>query len=276
MSDALHDDSIRTGVIRISAHDRTNKNDNTSVFSVDVPSNTTSFQNVIAIQLLSATIPTSFYNIDSYTVTGEDPVLSFYYNGSLLELVVPRGQYIISTDRSASPFPANDLLTVIEDLFNTATGSTISWSYDVVKNKLTLVHGVNNLEIKNDNISDNNVLAKLGFLSVQGPATSLTADTLPNISGAQELYIHVSQLSNDTIDLDRENGISLIGNVFIDSPFGSTNHYEIKSSMANLIKYNTKRTIDFLDVRVRDSLGNVINLNNQDWTMLLRTYYTIE
>lgn len=276
MTDSLHDDSIRTGVWRISSHDRTNKTDNSSLFSVDVPHSTTSFSNVLAIQLLSATIPSSFYNIDSYTVTDEDPVLSFYYNGALLELVVPRGQYVIITDRTASPFPDNDLLTVIENLFNTATGTTITWSYDTVKNLLTLTHATNNLEIKSDNLRDANILAKLGFLNVQGPATSLTANTLPNISGPQELFIHVSQLSNDTIDLDRENGISMIGNVFVDSPFGSTNHYEIKSSMANLIKYGTKRTIDFLDIRVRDSYGNIINLNNQDWTMLIRAYYVIE
>jgi hypothetical protein len=273
----LHDDSIRTGVWRISSHDRTNKSDNTSLFSVDVPHSTTSFRNVLAIQLLSATIPTSFYNIDSYTVTGEDPVLSFYYNGpNLIQLTIPRGQYVIITDRTASPFPDNDLLTVIENLFNTATGSTITWSYDTVKNLLTLTHATNNLEIKSDNLSDANILAKLGFISTQGPATSLTADTLPNISGPQELFIHVSQLSNDTIDLDRENGISMIGNVFVDSPFGSTNHYEIKSSMANLIKYGTKRTIDFLDIRIRNSYGQIINLNNQDFTLLIRAYYTIE
>lgn len=273
MSD-LFDSQIRTATWRISSHDRTDLNDNTSVFSVDIPHSTTSFRNVLGIQLLTATIPTSFYNIDSYSVTSEDPVLSFYYNGALIDLVIPRGQYIIQTERVA-PFASNDLLTVIENEFNAVTGSTISWSYDSVKNLLTLTHASNNLEIKSENL-DLNIWEKLGFQKPQGPATSLTADTLPNISGPQELFIHVSQLSNNVVDLDSDNGISLIGNVFINSPFGSTNHYQIGSSMANLIRYDTKRYIDSLDVRIRDSRGRLVNLNGQDFTMLLRAYYTIE
>ena len=271
----LFDSSIKTATWRISSHDRSNLNDNTSVFSVDIPHSTTSFRNVLGIQLLTATIPTSFYNIDSYTVTGADPVLSFYYNGVLLELTVPRGQYVIVSDRTASPFPANDLLTVIENLFNTATGSNITWSYDTVKNLLTLSHTTNNLEIKSDNL-DLNIWEKLGFQKPQGPATTLTANTLPNISGPQELFIHVSELANNVVDLDADNGISLIGNVFINSPFGSTNHYQIGSSMANLTKYDTKRYIDTLSVRIRDSRGRLVNLNNLDWTILIRSYYSVE
>ena len=270
----LFDTSIRTATWRISSHDRSNLNDNTSVFSVDIPHSTTSFRNVLAIQLLTATIPTSFYNLDTYTVTGEDPVLSFYYNGGLIELTIPRGQYIIQTERVA-PFASNDLLTTIENEFNAVTGSSISWAYDSIKNLLTLTHATNSLEIKSENL-DLNIWEKLGYQKPQGPATTLTADTLPNISGPQELFIHVSQLSNNVVDLDSDNGISLIGNIFINTPFGSTNHYQIGSSMANLIRYDTKRYIDSLDVRVRDSRGRLINLNNQDWTMLLRAYYCIE
>ena len=271
----LHDDSIKTGLWRISAHDRTDIKNNTSAFSVDIPSGVESFRNVIAIQLISATIPTSFYNIDTYDLTQSDPKLSFYYNGVPITLDIPRGQYVIVTDRAASPFPDNDLLTVIQDEFAAVTGSAISWSYDTVKNLLTLSHATNTLEIRQENLTDINIWDKLGFQDVQGPALSITGDTLPNISGAQELFIHVNQLANNTIDLDRENGISLIGNVFVDSPFGSTNHYDIKSSMANLIKYRTQRNVDFLDIRIRDSRGRLIDLNQQDWTMVIKSYYII-
>jgi hypothetical protein len=271
----LHDDSIKTGLVRVSAHDRTDLNDNTSVFSVDIPSGVESFRNVIAIQLISATIPTSFYNIDTYDLSRTDPTLEFWYNGVPITLDIPRGQYIIVTDRTAAPFPANDLLTVIEDEFAAVTGSAITWSYDSVKNLLSLTHATNTLEIKQENLTDINIWDKLGFQDIQGPSLSITGDTLPNISGAQELFIHVNQLANNTIDLDKENGISLIGNVFVDSPFGSTNHYDINSSAANLIKYRTQRTVDTLSVRVRDSRGRLIDLNQQDWTMIIKSYYII-
>jgi hypothetical protein len=271
----LHDDSIKTSLWRISAHDRINSLSNTSAFTVDIPSGVESFRNVIAIQLISATIPSSFYNIDTYDLTQSDPTLEFWYNGVPITLVIPRGQYVLVVDRTAVPFPANDLLTVIENEFASVTGSSITWSYDTVKNLLTLTHASNTLEIKQDNLSDINIWDKLGFQTPTGPALSITGETLPNISGPQELFIHVNQLANNTIDLDRENGISLIGNVFIDSPFGSTNHYDINSSAANLIKYRTQRTIDTLSVRIRDSRGRLIDLNGQDWTMIIKSYYII-
>ncbi len=271
----LHDDSIKTGLWRISAHDRTDIKSNTSAFSVDIPSGVESFRNVIAIQLISATIPTSFYNIDTYDLAQSDPTLEFWYNGVPITLVIPRGQYVLIVDRTSAPFPANDLLTVIENEFAAVTGSSITWSYDTVKNLLSLTHATNTLEIRQENLTDINIWDKLGFQDIHGPALSLTGDTLPNISGAQELFIHVNQLANNTIDLDRENGISLIGNVFVDSPFGSTNHYDIKSSMANLIKYRTQRNVDFLDIRIRDSRGRLIDLNQQDWTMVIKSYYII-
>ena len=271
----LHDSSIKSAVWRISAHDRTDLNDSTSAFSVDVPSGVESFRNVLAIQLISATIPTSFYNIDTYDLSRTDPKLEFYYNGVFTSLTIPRGQYVIIVDRTASPFPANDLLTVIETQFAAVTGSAITWSYDTVKNLLSITHASNTLEIKQDNLVDFNIWDKLGFQKAQGPALSLTGDTLPNISGAQELFIHVARLANNTIDLDKENGISLISSVFIDSPFGSTNHYSISSSMANLIKYSAPRTIDYLDIRLRDARGRLIDLNFQDWNMIIRSYYTI-
>lgn len=272
----LHDSSIKTGLWRVSSHDRTDHKDNTSSFSVDIPSSVESFKNVLAIQLLSASIPSSFYNVDSYNTLEEDVKLEFYYNGVFTSLTIPRGQYQIITDRTTSPFPSNDLLTVIENEFNAVTGSNVTWSYDVVTNKLTLTHATNTLEIKEGNLEDVNLWDKLGFLKVQGPATSLEADSIPNISGAQQIFIHVSQLANNTVDLDAENGISLIGGVLVTAPFGGNNNYEIKSSMANLIKYTTQRNIDFLDIRLRDSRGRLINLNNQDWTMLIRSYYVID
>lgn len=271
----LHDDSIKTSLWRISAHDRINILSNTSAFTVDIPSGVESFRNVIAIQLISATVPTSFYNLDTYDLTQSDPTLEFWYNGVPITLVIPRGQYVLVVDRTAVPFPANDLLTVIENEFASVTGSSVTWSYDTVKNLLTLTHASNTLEIKQDNLSDINIWDKLGFQTPTGPALSITGDTLPNISGPQELFIHVNQLANNVVDLDRENGISLIGNVFVDSPFGSTNHYDINSSAANLIKYRTQRTIDTLDVRIRDSRGRLIDLNGQDWTMIIKSYYII-
>jgi len=271
----LHDNSIRTGLWRISSHDRENLNDTTSAFSVDVPSGVDSFRNVIAIQLLSATVPSSFFNIDTYDLSRTDPKLEFYYNGVFTSLTISRGQYVIVTDRTSSPFPSNDLLTVIENEFNAVTGSNITWSYDTVKNLLTISHPSNTLEIKQENLDDLNIWEKLGFQKPQGSALNLTADSLPNISGSQELFLHVNQLANNVIDLDRENGISLIGNVFIDSPFGSTNHYSIQSSAANLIKYPTDRTITYMDVRIRDSRGRLIDLNDQDWTFMIKSYYII-
>ena len=99
----LHDDSIKTSLWRISAHDRINSLSNTSAFSVDIPSGVESFRNVIAIQLISATIPTSHYNIDTYDLTQSDPTLEFWYNGVPITLVIPRGQYVLSLIHISEP-----------------------------------------------------------------------------------------------------------------------------------------------------------------------------
>lgn len=271
----LHDSSIRSKIWRISAHDRVDLNQNTSAFSIDVPSLVESFQNVLAIQMISASIPSSFYNVDTFDLDeNKDPTLEFYYNGGLVVLTIPRGQYIVQSERVA-PFATNDLLSTIETQFNTVTGSNITFSYDPIKTKLSVSHATNTLEIKQDNL-DNNLWYKLGFLKTQGPSTTLVADSLPNLSGVQQLFIHINQLSNNSIDLDKENGISLIGSVLVTAPYGSNNNYEIKSSMANLLKYNNPRNISFLDIRLRDSRGRLINLNGQDWTVVIKSYYVLD
>ncbi|NNF86547.1 MAG: hypothetical protein HKM26_08340 [Winogradskyella sp.] len=166
-------------------------------------------------------------------------------------------------------------MTKIETEFNAVTGSNITFSYDPIKTKLSVSHATNTLEIKQDNL-DNNLWYKLGFLKTQGPSTTLVADSLPNLSGVQQLFIHINQLSNNSIDLDKENGISLIGSVLVTAPYGSNNNYEIKSSMANLLKYNNPRNISFLDIRLRDSRGRLINLNGQDWTVVIKSYYVLD
>jgi len=258
----------RTSLFVLSAHDRDDKNDTTSRFSIDIPSRVDCFRNLSAVQLISATIPNSAYNIDSYDLSRQDPTIELYYSGIPNIITIPRGQYVISTDRTS---PAdNDLLTVIETEFNTITGQTLTWSFDPVKNLLTMTASVGFLEIRNVN----SYWELLGFNQIESPANSITAQTIPNLQGIPELFIHINELSSGASDLDNENGISLVASVLVDSPFGTYSHYQLGASLANLIRFTSPRNVSSLSVTLRDSKGRIVDLNDQDFTLVFRSYYS--
>jgi hypothetical protein len=268
--------NVRSKLLRVSSHDRINLNSNTSAFTVDIPGLTEGMSRLVGVQLLSAKIPNLFYNVDVKDISEADPVLQLNYNGSDVNIVIPRGQYVYNP---ATP-PSNDLIQAIKTEFFNQTGDTLDVSVDPVTLKLTFSHVSNPLSMteSNFNNSTGDLPEMLGFRLPRPtalPSNVLEADTIYDFSGVNDVYIHCRQLALQSIDLDTQNSISLVGSIDIDSVFGSVSHYEISSSHASMLQYPNERYVSELDIRLRDSKGRLVNLNNFDWTCIFKIYYLI-
>ena len=268
---------VRSKLMRISSHDKTNPADSNSSFTIDVPSNIEGLNNLIGIQLLSAKIPNLFYNVDTKDLSGVDPILQLTYNGVEYDLTIPRGQYSFDIANPGS----NDLIEAIKNEFLAQTGDALTITVDPVTLKLTFSTVANLLFIteSNYNNSTGDLASILGFRLPRPtalPSNILPADTIYDLTGINDVYIHCRQLALQSIDLDTDNSISLIGSVDIDSPYGAVSHYQIGSSHANMISYPNRRYISEMDIRLRDSRGRLVNINGFDWTMIIKLYYVMQ
>ena len=268
---------VRSKLMRISSHDKTNPADSNSSFTIDVPSNIEGLQNLIGIQLLSAKIPNLFYNVDTKDLSGSSPVLQITYNGIEYDLTIPRGQYSFDIANPGS----NDLIEAIKAEFLAQTGDALTVTLNPVTLKLTFSTASNLLFIteSNYNNSTGDLPSILGFRlprTTALPTNVLPADTIYDLTGINDVYIHCRQLALHSIDLDTQNSISLIGSVDIDSPYGAISHYQIASSHANMLQFPNRRYISELDIRLRDSRGRLVNINGFDWSMIIKLYYTMQ
>jgi hypothetical protein len=268
--------NVRSKLLRVSSHDRIDLKSNTSAFTVDIPSLTEGLSRLVGTQLLSAKIPNLFYNVDVKDLSEADPVLQLSYNGADYNLTIPRGQYVFNI----STPPSNDLIQAIKTEFFNETGATLDVAVDPVTLRLTFSHASNPLSMteSNFNNSTGDLPQMLGFRLPRPtalPTNVLEAETIYDLSGVNDVYIHCKQLALQSIDLDTQNSISLVGSIDIDSVFGSVSHYEIGSSHASMLQYPNERYVSELDIRLRDSKGRLTNLNNFDWTCIFKIYYLV-
>lgn len=224
-----------------------------SKINFEIPQFITKSKNILyhSIRLIHAEIPYSFYIINEtnnkFNILEED--------FTVINLTIPLGNYNAYT-----------LLTVINDLFKLYNHSHIM-SLDNVTGKYTLTSN-----------KDFTILNTSTILKVIGGVLNTTYDayiinnkhvfTFPygvNLLGSKNIYVKATNLileNTNTQTRDKQTLKSIPVNV---PPFGLimyNNNENIETLVKNL-------QTDYLNIELTDDDNNLINFNNQDWSITI-------
>jgi hypothetical protein len=242
---------VHSRLLRINSSDRSVES--VSKYDIIYRNNNYDAQLIKRVELKSAVIPNTEYNINASNNTWNFPNT---LNGTA-SFTIPVGQYTITT-----------LITEMQTL---VPGLTVTQS--ALTDKLTFAIAGNF-----DMISDpaiNQLAPILGIsttvLTTAGPET---ADDLPNLTGLTKVYISSKALGSDKsmITADKVNQ-NVFATVPVNVPYGTTQiHEEFSSNTLDRSTFQAHKNLNKIDVQLLDGNNRVIDLNGLDWEIILRVY----
>lgn len=240
--------------ILISSENRTNPNNSSSTnFSIQLsnPIN----ERYLLYALKAATIPKTYYNIDSprntFTITDST---------GLQNIVVPIGNYTIA-----------QLITEIENQLNALAVDTYTVTYNTISAKITITSTFAGFEI-NPTLAtlQGLILDQLGFnLGVTYTGASITAPNVLDISGIKNVYIVISEFTQylrNTTNAFQNFKVQMNGQ------FGDIIYWTDESGYHQYfnIQPSNRSNIRTLNIRLVDEYGIDINLNGREWQFILQ------
>ena len=222
-------------------------------------------QEVKNITVYNAIVPNIFYNVVGSASNGTiNNIFSYLENGqSASTVVVPEGQYLLA-----------DFLSALQTALNAdlVSGSVLI-TLDNVTKKIVFTFTGTTVIIYN--LSDGNLMASLlGLTTTTADLGSITMNSVPDLSGLNEVYIHSKELADaNLVDGDR-GSISVVCAVsFSDAPFGTYAHYQATEYSNNRILYPDTRNITKISIRLRDNKGNVLDIGTHDLSLIVKMEY---
>jgi len=200
----------------------------------------------------NCSIPVSFYNIN-YSVN----VLYYTYNSIVYNIVCPVGNYNFTSFASAltSQFLANGHIVAIT--INKITGIiTFTFTGGTLDNFIE---------------SGSSMWSVLGFSTGSGnispsPANTITPPYLLNLLGIKKIKIYSENFGIKSLDSKGLATENIIDSISVFEP--AYNLLTHQNSDGTYSKIN-KRTINQIDIKIKDENSNYINFNNVNWTITL-------
>ena len=259
-------------LVTISSSDKNNDlSVNNSDFTVTLNERNLS-QGVNRVLIKECTVPNVFPNVRG-TDYGTNRNNRFFINqgGFDTGFTIPEGQYVISTIGTPPP---NDLLTVLENLINPViTPETVTITIDPITNKLNFLFSSANFDFSNSEDSLlNNSLGIKGPLGALG--ASLTAQSIPDLSGLKNVYIH----SKDIADLNGvDAGFGLISLAepisLADTPYGSYAYKQNNDDELASIVFEQPRNLSTIRIILRDEKGNKLDIGTHCLNIVFKSYF---
>lgn len=257
--------------IRVSSHDAHTGGSSinpTGHFTANFQGLTQHLDHVHGVQVVSAIIPNTFYNIPLGRNTFTFDELGTEYTVS----VVP-GNYTYQ-----------ELLDTLGAAI-TASGAAAVYSLGTIDSitglaSMTFTTNPANLTITSG-FYTNPLAYYLGFDLMEGTVATSTAATLaipylPRLQGVTEVYIHCHELASPTDELDNDQDSHYLACIGLGAiPFGGTCHYQIGDPHTNLKEYPSERSITSLTVSLRDGRGVLLDLNQAEWSFMFKIYYSL-
>jgi hypothetical protein len=220
----------------------------------EIPRFITKSKNILyhSIKLIHAEIPYSFYIVNE--TNNKLSILEEEF--TLINLTIPEGNYNAYT-----------LLTVINDLFKSYNHPHII-SLDNVTGKYTIESN------KDFTILSTSSILKLigGVLNTNYDATEINNNkytfTFPypvNLLGTKNIYIKCNNLILDNINTQTKDYQTLKSIPVNVPPYGLI-MYNNNENIETLIK---NQQTDYLNIELVDDDDNLINFNNQDWSITI-------
>lgn len=252
----------QTILLRLSAHDRVDRpNETNSDFTLDVRSQNVELKKIAAITVVNAQIPNVFYNIT-------EPFNVFYFtdeNDNELEATVASGNYDI-----------NQFMTELLKQIDIALGlpeGTSTHEFNEITYKLKFTIGAT---IKF--YSTFELAYRMGFgdsSTFQYTGTTFEGTNIVDLTGPHVVSIHSPDLARGTLDYGSRSGtVKMIAQIPLDKPFGFLCYYN-SSSSADLIKYQSPKSLNQIRLILRDVKGRRLDIGTLDWNITLRIYYLL-
>ena len=244
--------AIRDFLLRVSSSERSIGT--TSKFRVSYP-NVQVLAKVVSIVVKHASFPNVFYNIN--TTNNE---FKYTVNASPIQTItVPEGQYTI-----------NDIMTYIENVWGAGIDGTITQDPKTYKITFASDYAIRLVE---------STMLKVLGVPPEGVLTSTpyTAPNVPQLQGVQHVFINSKVLSKaiNFIDANEKQEQSIVVMIPNDVPWGSVKHYETVHDDLDVINFPSETSLQELDIKLVDADGNVLDLQGQELSLILKVYYMI-
>lgn len=251
--------SQRSKFLRITSGDKTTTSENNGDFFVELKETYTT-QRIKEIMVHSAIVPNVFYNIRSSQ--GEiNNTLTFTELGQAETTVsVPEGQYTLT-----------EFIAVLEPLMDAAmVGTTVVITQDPASKKLIFTFTGNTVTINNVSL----ISSVIGLINTPATGAVLTMDSIPNLRGYDEVYIHSSTIGpGNTIDANFGYVSSIINVPFNDAPFGAIAYYQSSVGAEDTIKYNIPIDLSVIKIVLRDAKGNRLDPGTHEIVFILKVFF---
>jgi hypothetical protein len=256
----IQSSTLRSKLVRINSANR--KKDpvygyTSSNFRLDFNINIPDLVKVHSIVLKSCSIPNTQYNIDFHNNT-----FSFLAGLDETSINVPPGNYTIDE--------------LIDELVTSGVGEFYGLTISVAFPSGKLQFGFNTPCSLLNYEQGNDMAMTLGLMVNSGPITNYTADSLPNLTGVQNIYIVSQTLSGGTGMIDSTlNQLAVFGCIQITVPFGQYTHYVSAEEQSDEVFFPSDRTIGEVDLSLYNDRGQNIDLQGLDWSMIVKIYYHV-
>lgn len=255
--------SINAKYLRIDSSDRDKNSPLTkskSNFLVNLKERSET-QRVKSVKIHQIWCPNVFYNVRS----GINNVINITQDSEVAtDITIPQGQYTITTFMVAAK-------TAIDAKM--AGGSVVTITQDADTQLLTLAFsgGTNPNTALNVTDANSEAWCVFGVQTTSAEAASHTATSAPNLRGLSQVFLHSKTLNNfGTYDGD-SGAISMFSAVsFHDTPFGGMGYYQSTNDDTDLIVYDKPRNLSSVQIKLRDSVGNVLDTGCSGVTIILR------
>jgi hypothetical protein len=218
-------------------------------------------QGISRIVIVEATVPNLFANINE-----DNNILDFKEaGGPLLQAFLPVGQYNVSQLISALESEIVSLVTI---------GNVPTITLDQITNKLIINMSVTGLII----LGKSTIAEVIGTIPDQDVVNVGLQTLLPrivNLSGLPVVYLHSKALSS-SYGIDAGKGLTnlVVAIPLNDAPYGSYATLLPKDLAVSEIVYDSPRNITTLDIRLRDSQGKLLDIENMHITLVVKIYFS--
>lgn len=233
-------------------------------------------ENIESIQLVSAIIPNTAYNVYNYTINGilyQNNLIPFREVASDAFATVPIGNYSIT-----------NLIAAIGVAMTSSSPNlqVYTASYDSSTFKITVTtSGPNPFAFRfaatfgGTNYTNINLSYVMGFNNTNTgvAALSLTSNNVVNLSGIPYYVIKNNNLQNNVFTTEATSGMYYIPN----NVNGANIAYYLCSTEkdGNIMKFNkgSYTTLTQLNISLMDTYERIVDLNGADWQFCIKINY---
>jgi hypothetical protein len=210
-----------------------------------------------SVSVVNASIPIGQYNIASIDNTGNTVTLVDPSYTNPIIMTIPNGNYTITS--------------LIADI-QTRGPPQYVWTFIPYKNRISISNPNQNFTLT----FSNSLFEPLGFakgVTYSSNNKSLTSPNCVNMSGLRNLNIHLDNLTTKNITSFTKSASTIIASVPVDVNTGGVLSYNLSSEYEIPVPVSN---LDYINILLKDDLGNFIQNNGINWGITLKFSYYIE